>query len=299
MKMSRGEKAYRGVLTAVATIVMLLCLYPLLYTLFVSLCSDAEWTRRGGILLFLPSEPTFLAYSKLLAMGGTVIRAIGISLVRTVCGTLLSVTFTGLTGYVLSFKGMPGKKAYLNIILFTIFFSGGLIPTKLVIDDLGFTNTLWSLIIPGLVGSWNVLIFKQFFEGLPRDIIDAAEVDGVGELAMFFRIVLPMSTAVFAAIGLFTVVGHWNSWFDVSIYIDSAHSHLWTLQYFTMITFNNLAQMDAGASDIVESIMGASGTSPLTNRMALTIITFLPIMIIYPFFQKYFTKGVYLGAVKG
>ena len=179
--------------------------------------------------------------------------------------------------------------------MFTIFFSGGLIPNYLVIKELNLLNNFWSMILPNIVSAWNILIFKQFFMGLPKEIEEAATIDGIGELGLFTKIVLPLSTPVVASIGLFTMVGHWNNWFDVMIYIDQAHSELWTLQYYIMINFNNLSQID---SSKVEIGVGG-GVNQVTQRMALTIVGFLPILCIYPFFQKFFKDGVYLGAVKG
>ena len=149
------------------------------------------------------------------------------------------------------------------------------------------------MILPNIVSAWNILVFKQFFTGLPKEIEEAAIVDGTGEIKLFLKIVLPLSTPVVASIGLFTMVTHWNNWFDVMIYIDQAHSSLWTLQYYIMINFNNLSQIDSSV------IIGGSGVSQLTQRMALTIVGFLPILCIYPFFQRFFKDGVFLGAVKG
>lgn len=178
--------------------------------------------------------------------------------------------------------------------LFTIFFSGGLIPNYLVIKELNLLNNFWALILPNIVSAWNILIFKQFFLGIPAEIQEAATVDGIGEMRLFTSIILPLSTPVVASIGLFTMVAHWNNWFDVMIYIDQAHSALWTLQYYIMINFNNLAQIDSSVIEIT-----GGGVTQETLRMALTITGFLPILCIYPFFQKFFKDGVYLGAVKG
>ena len=211
-----------------------------------------------------------------------------------VVGTLTSVSINALVGYALSRGKFPGKDKYIYLLLFTIFFSGGLIPNYLVIKELNLLNNFWALILPNIVSAWNILIFKQFFLGIPAEIQEAATVDGIGEMRLFTSIILPLSTPVVASIGLFTMVAHWNNWFDVMIYIDQAHSALWTLQYYIMINFNNLAQID---SSIIEITGG--GVTQETLRMALTITGFLPILCIYPFFQKFFKDGVYLGAVKG
>ena len=296
MKLSAGEKIYKIICVIVCTIVALLCLYPLLYTVFLSFCSDKEWVERGGMVLWLPYEPTTAGYVKIFASGSRIIKSIGISIAKTLLGTFLSLFVTGITAYVLSRRDLPGKKAYLYLVLFTILFGGGLIPTYLTIQGLGLINNFWVLVIPCIFSGWNMLVFKQFFENIPREIEESAEVDGVGPLGMFFRIILPMSKPVFAAIGLFTMVGLWNSWFDAWIYIDQAHNHLWPLQLFTRVAFDSSTALnDSGLDFLISTGTEVNSTS---MRMALTIVTMLPILIVYPFFQKHFTAGVYMGAVK-
>lgn len=293
--MIRGktEKIFEAVCIILAGLLAILCLYPLLYTLGVSLCGEAEWTSRNGLMMLFPTHPTLSAYKKIFGVGSYVVRALGMALLRTVVGTVTSVSVNALVGYVLSRRDFPGKNKYIYLLLFTIFFSGGLIPNYLVIKELHLLNNFWSMILPNIVSAWNILVFKQFFSGLPKEVEEAAIVDGTGEIKLFLKIVLPLSTPVVASIGLFTMVTHWNSWFDVMIYIDQAHSQLWTLQYYIMINFNNLSQIDSS------TVTNVSGVSQLTQRMALTIVGFLPILCIYPFFQRFFKDGVFLGAVKG
>ena len=293
MVRGKGEKIFEAVCITLAALLALMCLYPLLYTLGVSLCSEAEWTSKNGLLILFPTRPTFIAYRKIFGVGSYVLKALGMSFLRTAVGTVTSVAVNALVGYVLSRRDFPGKNKYIYLLLFTIFFSGGLIPNYLVIKELHLLNNFCSLILPNIVSAWNILVFKQFFTGLPKEIEEAAIVDGTGEIKLFLKIVLPLSTPVVASIGLFTMVTHWNNWFDVMIYIDQAHSALWTLQYYIMINFNNLSQIDSSV------IIGTGGVSQLTQRMALTIVGFLPILCIYPFFQKFFKDGVFLGAVKG
>jgi len=290
----KDDKIFEIVCIVLAALLAILCLYPLIYTLGISVCSESEWTEANGLIVFFPKRPTFVAYQKILGVGSYVVKAIWMSVLRTLVGTLTALAVNALVGYVLSRADFPGKNQYVYLLLFTIFFSGGLIPNYIVIQALHLQNNFWSLILPNIVSAWNILIFKQFFLGIPSEIKEAAIIDGTGELKMFWSIVLPLSTPVVASIGLFTMVGHWNNWFDVMIYIDQAHSELWTLQYYIMINFNNLAQVDS--TDIGVPI---AGVNQQTQRMALTIVGFLPILCIYPFFQKFFKDGVYLGAVKG
>jgi len=282
---------------AVCLIFALLCIYPLLYIIFLSLTSEREYVAKSGLVLFFPKNPTLAGYGTVFGAGDLILRALWISVGRTFIGTLSSILVTSLTAYVLSRKNLPGKAPYMYLVLFTILFNGGLIPTYLTIQGLNLRNTFWVLVIPGLLSTWNVLIFKQFFEGIPKELEEAAMVDGVGPLALFFRVILPMSKPVFAAIGLFTMVGHWNSWFDASIYIDASYSRLWPLQLFTKNAFANQAELSQGALNFL--VTQGSSVNTISMQMALTVITIVPIMLVYPFFQRYFMKGVYLGAVKG
>lgn len=297
MKLSGSEKAYRGVCMGFCICFALLCLYPLLYTVFLSVCSQKEYVDRGGLLLFMPSHPTITAYVQIFSSTGFILQALGISVARTITGTVLGVLVCSVTAFVLTRKDLPGKNQYLMLLLFTILFSGGLIPTYLTIESLGLRNTFWVMVIPSLMNAWNVLIFKQFFEGIPKELEEAAEVDGVNDLQMFYKIILPMSKPVLASISLFTMVAHWNSWFDASIYIDRTYKYLWPLQQFTRVSFQSPSDLQAGGLDFL--INGGGAVSSVSMQMALTIVTMLPILVVYPFFQKYFTKGVYMGAVKG
>lgn len=291
----RSDKIYQRVCAAVSILFALLCLYPLLYTVFLSFCTEKEWIDSGGTIWYFPKSPTVSAYVKVLGSTGVVLRALWVSVERTVLGTVFGLVVNVLAAYALSRKNLPGKGVFLKIMVFTILFSGGFIPTYLTVQSTGIMDTVWALIIPGLFSAWNVLILKQFMEGIPHELEEAAEVDGISQIGMLFRIILPMSKAVLAAICMFTIVGHWNNWFDVSIYIKS--QKLWTLQYYVKVNFDNTSGLDQGK---LEFLIGQGATvSNITIKMALTVVSVVPMLIIYPFFQKYFTQGVYVGAVKG
>ncbi len=293
------EKVWLTFCTAVCVFMALICLFPLLYVVNVSFYSKAEFIEKSGMTLWLPSSPTLAGYAMIIASIEVIAKAMLVSIGRTVIGTLLSMFITAITAYILTRKDLPGKNAYMGLILFTILFSGGLIPTYLTIDALGLRNTFWVYIIPTLFSGWNVLIFKQFFEGIPKELEEAAEVDGVGMVAMFIKIIVPMSKPVLASIGLFTMVGHWNSWFDVSIYIDAAHNDLYTLQYYTKTVIDSASNLTQNPGALEFFIQNGESVNTISMQMALTVVTFIPMLCVYPFFQKYFTKGVYLGAVKG
>lgn len=294
MVRGKNEIIFEAFCIVIATLFMIVCLYPFLYSVFLSLCTEKEYMDRDGILLFFPSHITFAAYGKIFGVKSYVLKSLAMSAARMVAGTSLSLALTALTGYILTID-FPGRKYVIGLLLFTVFFSGGLIPNYLVYKELGLLNNFWVMILPNLINAWNVLVFKQFFGGIPREIKEAAEIDGIGLLNMFLKIMLPLSFPVVASIGLFIMVFHWNSWFDVMIYINQEHSALWTLQYYIMINSNNLSQIDSTEIPSMET----DGVSRQTTQMALTVIGFLPILCVYPFFQKFFKSGVYTGAVKG
>lgn len=289
---SKADKLYKTVCAIVALIFGILCFYPLLYSLFISFCSKEEFSSS---LWYFPTRPTLAAYLKVFTAGDILLRSTFNSLIRTFLGTFLGLAINVSAAYVLSRDNLPGKGVIIKIMIFTILFSGGLIPTYITVQDTGLYDSMWALIVPGLFSAWNVLILKQFMEGIPRELEEAAEIDGVTQFGNLFRIVLPMSKAVLAAICMFSVVGHWNSWFDVSIYIAPGNIKAWTLSYYVQ---QHIGQM----SDISQASMEygmMSEESAIGLQMALTIVSVLPLLIIYPFFQKYFTTGVYVGAVKG
>ena len=298
-KGSISEFIYRIICFIIVTVFALMCLYPLLYAFFVSLVSKAEWTDRNGLLLFLPSNPTFAAYIRIFKTNTYILSSMGISILKTLLRTVGGVIVAAILGYVLSREKLPGKKLITGVVIFTIFFGAGLIPNYMVVQELNLVNTIWSLVLPSLLNTWYALIFKQFFAALPSEVEESAYLDGTTELQMFWKIILPMSKPIFASISLFIMVDSWNSWFDAMIYIDAVHSNIWPLQYYVSLTFNNLAQVDQGAAgDWLEIVGTAQDVPDIAVRMALTIISLLPILIAYPFFQKYFVKGVYMGAIK-
>lgn len=291
-----NERVYTIIITTICTITALLCLYPLLYTVMVSFCSPSD--INSSYILPIPQKFTFRAYMQVFTAGDYILKAVGVSVFRTLVGTVLSLFACALLAYAVSRSALPGRGAIIKLLLFCILFNGGLIPTYVVIENLGLTNNIWVYIFPNIMNVWNVIVIKQFFEGLPKEIEEAASIDGANEWNVFLNVILPMSKPVMAAIGLFTMVGQWNSWFDAYLYAPQM-SEIWPLQYYIQISFNNLNQINQGNLDKLEAILGIGNVDDMTIKMALTMIGCLPVLIVYPFFQKYFAKGVYLGSVKG
>ena len=209
----------------------------------------------------------------------------------------MTLTLTGMLAYPLTARDFKGKWVISVMLLITMFFGGGMIPTYLVYKDMyHLTNTLWVMILPGAVSAWNVIIFKNFFNSIPVELREAAQIDGAGHFRVLFQIVMPLSKPLLATIGLFTIVGHWNGYFNALLYLDSADK--FPIQMF-LRKILVLSEISSGADlqnlDILRQL---ANTNPTTVKAAATIITIIPILCVYPFLQKYFTKGMMLGSVK-
>ncbi|NHN31860.1 carbohydrate ABC transporter permease [Paenibacillus sp. S3N08] len=283
------QKMARGSIYAVLSLIALLTLFPFLYVVVISITSEAEVVRRG--LVIIPEAVTFSAYKSVLGSGSGILPAYQITLFRTIVGTALNLLFTVVGAYVLSKRALPGRSGLLLFVIFTMLFSGGLIPTYMVVRTLELTNTIWALIIPGLISVFNLVVVKAFFEQLPVELEESAKVDGAGELRVLFGIILPLSLPSIATIGLFYAVGHWNSYFDAVIYINK--SSLMPLQ----VILRNILLSSQNQQN-VEQVNDAT-VSSLAIQMASVIVSTVPILCVYPLIQGHFAKGVMIGAVKG
>jgi putative aldouronate transport system permease protein len=268
-----------------------ICIFPFLNTLANAFSSNHA-IQTGQVVLW-PVGFQFDAMKSVL-MDSNIIRSLGITVYITVVGTALNMFFTITTAYPLSRRDLKGRKYFMNFMIITILFSGGLIPGYLLIKTLGLINSLWSLMIPGLISAFNVIIMKSFFQNMPDELREAAVMDGCGNIHYLVRIVLPLSGAVLATISLFYAVGHWNSYFNAVLYIDN--STLYTLQ----VKLRNillLAQMDTS----LETMQNQDNLHVIAESLKSATIVFatVPILIVYPFLQKYFVKGSFLGSVKG
>lgn len=249
-----------------------------------------------GNLMVIPFKPTLEGYRRILFRDDTYIKGLFISILRTGIGTAVTLACTLIMGYLLSKEDLPGRRFLLFAVMVTVLYNGGMIPTFLTVKGLGLVDTFWSMILPGMVDTWSVLVFKQFFSGLPKEVMESAEIDGCGEFRMLVQIAIPLSTAVMAALGLFMAVGHWNSWFEPMIYLQK-NTDLYPLQLLlrNMFTNSNLGyNVNSGMQ-----VDAANQQTTTSLRMVVTMIGTVPILCVYPFLQKYFTSGVYMGAVKG
>lgn len=296
IRLTGGEKAYQTVIYVFVSLLLLVSVFPLFYVVCLSFASQQEIYRRGPLMI-VPYEPTLTAYRQIFRNSSTYVQAFGVSILRTAVGTFCGIFLTVFLAYGLSRRDIPGKRIMLFMVMVTVLYGGGLIPTFLTVNATGLLDTFWAMIVPGLISGWNALVFKQFFENLPVEIEEAAYIDGCSETRMLFGIVLPMSLPVLAALSLFVAVGHWNSWFDALIYLQT-NTQWYPLQLLLRNLFVN-ANLGFSMNGWEVFDLEATSSSSTSMRMALTVVGTLPILCVYPFLQKYFVKGVYVGAVKG
>ncbi|MEF3306905.1 carbohydrate ABC transporter permease [Paenibacillus sp. GYB003] len=265
-------------------LLLVVMLYPMVYVFSASISSDAM--VASGRVLLLPKDVTLHAYKAIVA-NPDVWTSYWNTLRYTVVHTFFTLVVTSAMAYPLAKKWLPGRRPILLMAAFTMLFSGGMIPTFLVVQKLGLLNTIWAIVLPTLVSTWHLFIMRTFFEGLPEELEDAATIDGCGSLQVLLRIVLPLSLPVMMTIGLYTAVGQWNAFFDALIYLNDRS------MYPLQIMLRNI--LVAGAK-----ITSESDSSQLqTMKYALIIVATLPILCVYPFIQKYFVQGAMIGGIKG
>ncbi|WP_042166595.1 carbohydrate ABC transporter permease [Paenibacillus gorillae] len=273
-------------------------LYPFLNMLAVSL-NDAMDASKGGIFL-MPRIFTWYNYEYTLREAA-IFHSMLISFLRTTLGTLVAVFCSAMVAYTVSRQEYVLRKWVALAFILTMYFNGGLIPTYLLYKELHLLNSFWVYIIPGIISAFNVIIIRSFIEGIPEGIIESAKIDGAGDFTTFMRIVLPLCTPVLATVSLFVAVWQWNSWFDVFLY-NSSNINLSTLQYELMkilqSSSGSMTQKTVG--DVFSNTGGQAlnQVTPTSIRATMTIIASLPIIMVYPFLQKYFVKGMTLGGVK-
>ncbi|WP_156954207.1 carbohydrate ABC transporter permease [Brachybacterium phenoliresistens] len=286
--MERPSLPLTGMKILVIGLVSISIIVPMLIVVSTSFASEEQLREAGGYVLF-PTDPTLEAYRTIFA-SPLVFRALGVSVFVTVVGTVLALAVTICMAYALS-RPVIGGRFMLMAIIVTMFFSPGLIPMYLMIKQLHLLNTVWSLILPGLFAAFNFIVMRSFFMGIPRELLESARIDGAGDISILVRIVLPLSKAVIAVIGLFYAVGFWNSFFTAMLYISD--QTLWPIQ---LILRSYVIQ---GTSLTADSLGVSQAPPPQSIKMAVVVVALAPIVLVYPFLQKYFSKGVITGAIKG
>ncbi|PYY25924.1 carbohydrate ABC transporter permease [Paenibacillus illinoisensis] len=294
---SAGDRAFDAFNIIFMVCLMIVTIYPFLNMIAVSL-NDANDAIRGGIYLW-PRVWTLDNY-KYIFGESDIYHATMISALRTIIGTIVSVFCTAMLAYTLSRQEFVLRKFVTMFFVFTMYFSGGLIPGYLLIRDLGLIGSFWVYIIPGVISVFNMIVIRSFIEGLPEGILESARIDGAGEFTTFIRVVLPLTIPAMATVSLFVAVGQWNSWFDVFLY-NSSNKELSTLQYELMkILQTSTTAATSSASDVYQSAENSGvAVTPTSIRATMTIIASVPILMVYPFLQKYFVQGMTIGGVKG
>lgn len=291
---SASRKAFMVFNVIVLTLVSLTCILPFIHLLALSFSSSSA--VAAGRVGFVPIDFTTAAYEFALR-GGKFTDALWVSVKRVVLGTAVNMVLMVLTAFPLAHtkEKLAGRNIYMAFFVVTMIIGGGLIPTYILVVNLGLLNSIWALILPGALPVYNMVIMMNFMRGLPEEIEDAALIDGADVFQTLFRIILPLLTPSLATVGLFSIVGHWNEWFSGLIYMQN--SNMYPLQTYlqTLIRdFEEILRMAQGDYALLLSMMNAR-----TGRAAQLFLAALPVLAIYPFLQKYFTSGLVLGSVKG
>ncbi|NOU69447.1 ABC transporter permease subunit [Paenibacillus sp. LMG 31461] len=291
-KMTVGERLFQLVLVAFISLMCAAMMYPFIHVLALSLSSYEE-SLRPGIHLY-PRGWSLDAYKRTFASGDIFI-AMGNSVFRTVVGTALSIFAMALGAYPLSKKYLPHRAFYTTFIVFTMFFSGGLIPSYLLIKALGLMDSRWVLIIPTLFSTFTMFIMRNFFMSIPAELEESARMDGANDVRILLTIIMPLSKPILATVALWTAVAHWNAWFDALLYISDHYKMVLQLYLRKLIIENQEQAMQT----IMLQTTGDSRPTPETIKAAVLMIATVPIVIVYPFLQKYFVKGIMVGSLKG
>ncbi|RCW76886.1 carbohydrate ABC transporter permease [Saliterribacillus persicus] len=276
--------------------VMVVTIYPFLNVLAISLNESVD-TIRGGIYLW-PREFTLNNYFEI-SKYDNLITGFSNSVLRTVIGTVLGVFIQAMVAFTLSRPDFQGRKFVSTVIVLTMYFSGGLIPGYMLIRDLGLMNSFWVYILPGLISAFNIIIIRSFMDGLPMSLQESAKMDGANDFTIFYKIILPLCKPVLATIALFIAVGQWNQWFDTYLF-NSMNESLTTLQYELMKILDNTSMGGGQDANLMRSTNEQQNNlvSPESIKMAITMVTVVPIIVVYPLVQRYFIQGMTLGAVK-
>ena len=292
LKSSAMDKVFVACNTIFLVLFVIITLYPVLNTVAISF-NDGIDAVRGGIHLW-PRIFTLSNYKTVLNQQNIITGAV-VSVARTVLGTLFSLVTNALLAYVVSRKRFLFRSQLSLFWVITMYVNGGMIPTLVLYRNLNLTNTFWVYVIPGMISAFNVLVLRTYMEGLPSALEESAMIDGANDFTIFTRIISPLCKPVYATVALFVAVGHWNSWFDAMLY-NRMNTQYTTLQYELMKLLSSVMQQSGSAT--TGGNTAAAAVTPVTVRAAATVVTMLPIILLYPFLQRYFVSGMTIGSVK-
>lgn len=290
MRLSKGDKTFEILNIIAMSILSFVCLYPFINIAAISLSSNAA--ILSGEVFMLPKGLNFSAYRAVFS-DRTMIYSFGFTVVLTGLYTIITMIMTILCAYPLSKKTLKGRTAMLFLITFTMYFSGGIIPSYLLISNLKLLNNMWVLILPGAINTFNMIVMKSFFGSIPDSMEESAVIDGAGQFKILFAIVLPLSMPIIATLALFYAVHRWNSFSDAMFYINSSRLYPLQLKLRQLISLNMVEQMINDLQDQKQSVI------PETIKAASLMFVTVPILMVYPWVQKYFVKGIMIGSIKG
>ncbi len=288
-----GSRIFDIVNYTLVSLIALTTIFPFIYIIGASFATEYEIATRP--MFIIPHDATINAYTYIFS-SNKILQGFENSIFITVCGTAINLFFTVTMAYALSKTRLRARNFFLNMVIFSMFFSGGMIPGYIVVANiLNLKNTYWSVLLPGAISAYNMMIVKNFFQGIPQELEESAAIDGCTDIGVLLRIVLPLSLPVLATFGLFYAVGHWNAYFSAMIYMTGAKEK-WPLQ----VLLRELIIMSNGTAGDLNNMDPEFVQPPEQSiKMAVIVVSTVPIMCVYPFLQKYFVKGVMVGALKG
>lgn len=295
VKESSSERAIQALIIVLVTLFCLSITLPFI-NIFALAFNDGADSARGGVY-FWPRVPTLDNFIEVFK-DGEILRAYRITISRTILGTLLSLLLMTMSAFVLKIKTLPGRGFFTVAIAVTMLFGGGMIPNYIQYNNLGLVNTFWVYIFPGCISAYYLIMIRTFYDTIPDSLEESAKLDGCGYMGIYIRIILPLSKPIIAVIGLYCAVGHWNDWFSGAFY--QRVKSMWPVQTVLQQMLNKAMESTEQVTSIGQLIAAQANTVTSDSlKMAAVIITMTPILCVYPFIQKYFAKGVMIGAIKG
>lgn len=291
---NKEDRIFNIVVYAISIVIFIIVMYPLVFVVSASFSEPAK--VLNGEMWLLPTDFTLEAYKKVFEESA-VWTGYRNTIIYTTVGTFINIVLTTLAAYPLSRRDLPGRNIIMFMITFTMFFQGGLIPTYLIVNDLGMVNTLWAMVIPNAIATYNLIVMRTYFQSsIPWELQEAAMVDGCTNMQLLMKVIIPLSKPIIAVMMLFYAVGHWNAYFNALIYLRDAELYPLQLILREILIMNQAAQFDdAGSSFGLEDRMLLAESM----KYALIIISAIPVLLIYPFVQRHFVKGVMIGSIKG
>lgn len=292
----KNDRTFRILNSIGMVLLVFITLFPFWYSIVGSFNEGLDFSRGG--VVFWPRTPTLANY-RIVFRNSEILSSYRVTIARTIIGTISHLVVTSMFAYAFSRRKLVGKKIYASMGIVTMFFYGGLIPTYMLFKVLTILNTFWVYILPALFNFWNVIIFAAFFREIPESINESARIDGANEYTIYARLIIPLSTPVFAALALFTAVYHWNDFFISLVFTTKKELQVMQVYLLRVIQTRSMASQMAAGAVTAQQAGDAQATNTRTIQMATMLVATAPILALYPFLQRYFVKGVMIGSIKG